>query len=37
MERDIMIIWIRRFLEKASDKQLLYLMNFIRGYLGIDD
>ena len=37
MDRDIMLIWIRRFLEKASDKQLRYLMNFIRGYLKIDD
>lgn len=37
MDRDIMLIWVSRFLEKANDKQLRYLMNFIRGYLGIDD
>lgn len=36
MERDVMMFWIRSFLEKATDKQLEYLMYFIRGYLNVD-
>lgn len=37
MRRDVMLMWIGRFLEKASDQQLRYILNFIRGYLKIDD
>lgn len=37
MERDVMMFWIRSFLEKATDKQLEYLMYFIRGYLRLDE
>lgn len=34
MDRDIMLIWIRHFLSKATDKQLEYLLYFIKGYIG---
>lgn len=36
MNREVMMMWICRFLEKASNQQLRYIMNFIRGYLKID-
>lgn len=37
MERDVMMRWIRYFLTMADDKQLRFLMNFIRGYLCLDE
>lgn len=36
MNREVMMMWIGRFLEMASNQQLRYIMNFIRGYLKID-
>lgn len=35
MDRSVMMMWIRFYLQKATDKELEYLMNFIRGYLRI--
>lgn len=34
MDRDIMLLWINRLLEQASDKQIRYLLYFIMGFLG---
>ena len=36
MNREVMMMWIGRFLDRASNQQLRYIMNFIRGYLKID-
>ena len=36
MDRDEMLFCIFRFLQKADDKQLRDLLNFIRGFLRID-
>lgn len=36
MNREVMLKWIGRFLDKANNQQLRYIMNFIRGYLKID-
>lgn len=32
MDKDIMIRWICRMLEQATENQVKYLMYFIRGY-----
>ena len=36
MDRSVLLMWIRTFLEKANDEELEYIMYFIRGYLRID-
>lgn len=33
MKKDIMIIWIRKLLEDATEEQVRWLMAFIIGYL----
>lgn len=33
MDRDIMLRWINHFLEQATNKELNYLLYFIKGYI----
>lgn len=35
MDREIMIRWIQNLLDKATDKQIEYLLYFIKGYISV--
>ena len=37
MDRDAMLYWIFKFLRNADDQQLRDLLNFIKGFLRIEN